>query len=99
MALIEIDNVAKSHDAGGTFALRDVSLSIEAGTFLALVGASGAGKTTLLKCINRLIEADRGEVRIGGRPVGSVDAPSLRRSIGYVLQGIGLFPHMNVAEN
>ena len=97
--LIAIDRVAKSHDGGRTFALRDVTLAIEAGTFLALVGSSGAGKTTLMKCINRLVKPDTGEVKIDGKPVSEFDAPALRRSIGYVFQGIGLFPHMSVAEN
>jgi len=76
-----------------------VSLQVVAGTFLALVGTSGSGKTTTLKFINRLIEPDSGEVRIEGVPVGSIDPPLLRRRIGYVFQGIGLFPHMKVGEN
>ena len=97
--LIAIEHVAKSHDGGRTFALRDVTLHVEAGTFLAMVGASGAGKTTLMKCINRLVEPDSGSVHIDGKPVSELDAPTLRRSIGYVFQGIGLFPHMSVAEN
>src|SRR6266567_3750097 len=97
--LIAIEHVAKSHDGGRTFALRDVTLHVEAGTFLAMVGASGAGKTTLMKCINRLVEPDSGSVHVDGKPVSKLDAPTLRRSIGYVFQGIGLFPHMSVAEN
>jgi osmoprotectant transport system ATP-binding protein len=60
---------------------------------------SGAGKTTVLKAINRLIDPDRGEVRIDGKPVVSVNAPALRRQIGYVVQGAGLFPHLRVGEN
>src|SRR5262249_3043319 len=98
-AFIAIEGLSKSRDGGRSFAIRDVSLNIESGAFLALVGSSGAGKTTLLKCINRLIEPDSGEVRIEGNPVGNLDASALRRSIGYVFQGIGLFPHMSVAEN
>jgi osmoprotectant transport system ATP-binding protein len=97
--MIAIEHLAKSHDGGGAFALRDVTLGVQAGTFLALVGESGAGKTTLLKCINRLIEPDSGSVHIDGKPVTQQDAAVLRRSIGYVFQGIGLFPHMSVAEN
>src|SRR6266446_6015226 len=97
--LIAIGRPAKSQDGGRTFAIRDVTLHIETGTFLALVGASGAGKTTLLTCINRLIEPDTGDVRIEGKPISAMDAPTLRRGIGYVFQGIGLFPHMSVAEN
>jgi osmoprotectant transport system ATP-binding protein len=96
---IEIDRVCKSFDGGQSVAVSDVRLAVEAGAFVTLVGGSGAGKTTTLKFINRLIEPDSGEVRIDGKPVGMVDAPTLRRSIGYVFQGIGLFPHMSVGEN
>ena len=98
-ALIEIDRVCKSFDGGRTFAVRDATIGIETGAFTAVVGASGSGKTTTLKFINRLVEPDSGEVRIAGVRVGTVDAPTLRRSIGYVFQGIGLFPHMRVGEN
>jgi osmoprotectant transport system ATP-binding protein len=97
--LIELDQVSKSFDGGRSFALREVSLTVEAGAFIALVGASGSGKTTAMKLINRLLEPDAGEVRLEGTPVQSLDAPLLRRRIGYVFQGVGLFPHMTVAEN
>ena len=97
--LIELDNIGKSFDGGRAFALKDVSLSIPAGAFVALVGQSGSGKTTTLKTINRLVEPDEGEVRIGGRPVREQSAPELRRGVGYVFQGIGLFPHLTVGEN
>jgi osmoprotectant transport system ATP-binding protein len=98
-ALIEIDKACKSFDGGETFAVRDVSIGFVAGTFTAVVGASGSGKTTTLKFINRLVEPDSGEVRIEDARVNSIDAPTLRRRIGYVFQGIGLFPHMRVGEN
>ena len=97
-ALIELDKVTKSF-VGEARALDEVSMQVATGTFIAVVGASGSGKTTALKTINRLIEPDRGEVRFEGVPVASLDAPKLRRRIGYVFQGIGLFPHMTVAEN
>jgi osmoprotectant transport system ATP-binding protein len=97
--LIELDDVSKSFDGGQSFALRDVSLAVEAKTFIALVGASGSGKTTAMKLINRLIEPDRGEVRLDGVAVKTLDAPLLRRRIGYVFQGVGLFPHMTIGEN
>jgi osmoprotectant transport system ATP-binding protein len=98
-ALIEIDKVSKSFDGGRTFAVRDAGIGFAAGSFTAVVGTSGSGKTTTLKFINRLVEPDSGEVRIEGVRVGTIDAPTLRRSIGYVFQGIGLFPHMRVGEN
>jgi osmoprotectant transport system ATP-binding protein len=97
--LIALDGVGKTFDGGASFALRAVRLDIAGGTFVAMVGGSGSGKTTLLKTINRLIEPDEGEVRIDGRSVRQGDPVQLRRSIGYVFQGVGLFPHMNVAEN
>ena len=96
---IEIDGVSKSFDGGRSFAVREVSLAVPQGAFVALVGASGSGKTTTLKTVNRLAEPDSGEVRIEGRPVGAGRAALLRRSIGYVFQGVGLFPHLSVAEN
>jgi osmoprotectant transport system ATP-binding protein len=94
---IELTGIAKRH--GGKAALDGVSLSVEAGAFVALVGPSGSGKTTLLKTINRLVEPDEGSIRLEGGDVRVRAAPELRRSIGYAFQGIGLFPHMNVAEN
>src|SRR6478736_3652025 len=96
---IELDRLCKSFDDGRTFAVHDVTLQVEPGLFVALVGASGSGKTTTLKFINRLIEPDSGMVRIEGEPVGAADITTLRRRIGYVFQGIGLFPHMSVEEN
>lgn len=97
--LIELRHVSLSYDGGRTLALSDVSLAIDAGTFVAMVGASGSGKTTAMKLINRLNEPGSGEVRFLGEPVSHFDAPELRRRIGYVFQGVGLFPHMTIAEN
>jgi osmoprotectant transport system ATP-binding protein len=97
--LIEIDRAGKSFDGGKSFAVRDVTIAVEAGAFIALVGASGSGKTTTLKFINRLIEPDAGEVRIEGASVRTIEPHLLRRRIGYVFQGIGLFPHLKVGEN
>jgi osmoprotectant transport system ATP-binding protein len=79
--------------------LRGVTLEVSKREFLALIGTSGSGKTTLLKLINRLIEPTRGEIRIGGEDASLLDPVHLRRRIGYVFQGIGLFPHLSVAEN
>jgi osmoprotectant transport system ATP-binding protein len=90
-------DVAKSYD--GLPALRGVSLDVPAGTFLAVVGASGSGKTTLLKLINRLIEPTSGRITVAGEDAASQDAVRLRRRIGYVFQGVGLFPHLTVAQN
>ena len=84
---------------GGAPALEGVDLDVATGTLLALVGPSGSGKTTLLKTINRLVDPDSGSVTLDGEDVRSIAPQALRRRIGYVFQGIGLFPHMDVAEN
>jgi osmoprotectant transport system ATP-binding protein len=79
--------------------VRGITLQVASGEFLAVIGASGSGKTTLLKFINRLIEPTRGTIFVGGEDVALCDPVQLRRRIGYVFQGIGLFPHLSVAEN
>ncbi len=94
---ISFERVGKTYDGQG--ALADVSLSVAAREFVAVVGPSGAGKTTLLRLINRLAEASEGVVRVEGEDVRAVDPVELRRRLGYVFQNIGLFPHMTVAEN
>ncbi|HEY0236367.1 MAG TPA: ATP-binding cassette domain-containing protein [Afipia sp.] len=96
---IAFDRVTKTFDGGATRAVDDVSLDIAQGEFLAIVGGSGSGKTTLLRLVNRLIEPDSGTVRVHGEDVGHGDPIALRRSIGYVFQSGGLFPHMSVAQN
>jgi osmoprotectant transport system ATP-binding protein len=97
--LIHICDACKSYDAGRSFAVHKANLSVAEGAFVALVGTSGSGKTTLLKFINRLVQQDSGSVAVAGRETLSSDVLSLRRSIGYVFQNAGLFPHMSVAEN
>src|SRR5258707_15415755 len=96
---IEIKDSWKSYDGGKSFAVRGITLQVASGEFLALIGASGSGKTTLLKFINRLVEPTRGAIFLGGEDVGLGDPVRLRRRIGYVFQGVGLFPHLSVAEN
>ena len=84
---------------GGRAILDSVSLDIAAGELVALVGPSGSGKTTLLKTINRLIVPDAGTILLDGRDAAKVPLPELRHGIGYVIQSIGLFPHLTVGEN
>jgi osmoprotectant transport system ATP-binding protein len=96
--LIALTGVSKHY--GERAALDGVSLAVDRGAFVALVGGSGSGKTTLLKTINGLIRPDAGEVCVAGEPIPPpADAHSLRRRIGYVFQEVGLFPHMTIAAN
>lgn len=83
----------------GRFLLRDICLQLEAGTTTALLGRSGSGKTTLLRMVNGLVVPTQGEVCVEGKATGAYDLVTLRRSIGYVIQETGLFPHMTVERN
>jgi osmoprotectant transport system ATP-binding protein len=95
--MIETRHISKSFD--GFKAVDDISLQVQQGENMVLLGRSGCGKTTLLKMINRLIEPDAGEILIAGEPVLKKEPAMLRRKMGYVLQNTGLFPHYTVAEN
>ena len=95
--MIEIDGLCKLYD--GVPVVDDVSFTIGKGDICAVVGTSGSGKTTLMRMINRLVEPISGSVRIGGRDTRAFEAHQLRRGIGYVIQGNGLFPHRSVAQN
>ena len=97
--MIVLESVSKSFDGGETFALRDVSLTIEQGETFILLGSSGSGKTTILRLISRLIEPTSGTITLDGRDLSSYGETELRRNMGYVFQGIGLFPHMTIAQN
>ncbi len=96
---IAFAHAVKTFADSGTKAVDDISLTIAQGEFVAIVGGSGSGKTTLLRLVNRLIVPDSGEVRVLGNDVSRVDPIALRRSIGYVFQSGGLFPHMTVGQN
>ncbi|WP_377891386.1 ABC transporter ATP-binding protein [Alkalihalobacillus sp. R86527] len=96
--MITFKNVSKQFP-DGTTALKDINLHIEKGELLTLIGPSGCGKTTTMKMINRLIEPTGGQIYIDGRSISEQDPVELRRSIGYVIQQIGLLPHMTIAEN
>ncbi len=97
--MIRLTNVVKTFDAGSTFAVDNVSLEVRQGETMVLLGTSGCGKTTTLKMVNRLIPMTSGTIEVGGRNVIEQRPEELRRSIGYVFQGIGLFPHMTIDEN
>jgi osmoprotectant transport system ATP-binding protein len=98
-AEIVFDHVTKRYAGRETAAVDDLSLEIPAGAFCVLVGPSGGGKTTALKMVNRLIPFDSGEIRIDGHSILDLPVVELRRGIGYVIQQVGLFPHLSVGEN
>lgn len=95
--MIRFENVSKSY--GKTEILNNLNFTIPDGQFVVLIGPSGCGKTTTMKMINRLLEPDTGNIFINDKNIQSVDKVSLRRHIGYVIQQIGLFPNMTVAQN
>jgi osmoprotectant transport system ATP-binding protein len=97
--MIKLKNVYKTYDSGLGYCVNNVSLEVKNGETLVLLGASGSGKTTTLKMVNQLVKPSGGEIYINGRDVCDINPVQLRRSIGYVFQGIGLFPHMTVLEN
>ena len=96
--MIELEAVRKTYP-GGHVALHELSLRVADGTTLALLGPSGCGKITTLKLINRLLEPSAGRVLLDGRDTAALDPVLLRRSIGYVVQDAGLFPHLTARAN
>ncbi|MGX4671035.1 betaine/proline/choline family ABC transporter ATP-binding protein [Cerasibacillus sp. JNUCC 74] len=96
--MLKFDHVSKVYE-GGTKAVDNINLEIDSGEFIVFIGPSGCGKTTTMKMINRLIETTEGTIYINGKNINEQDEVELRRSIGYVIQQIGLFPHMTIAEN
>ncbi|MFW5760871.1 MAG: ATP-binding cassette domain-containing protein, partial [Cyclobacteriaceae bacterium] len=95
--MIELLDVTKEYN--GIKAVDNISLKVNEGETMVLLGTSGSGKTTTLKMINRLIEPTSGTILINGENIKKRKPHLLRRNIGYVIQQIGLFPHMNVQEN
>ncbi|CAN7256660.1 betaine/proline/choline family ABC transporter ATP-binding protein [Peribacillus frigoritolerans] len=96
--MLKIENVSKIYK-GGKKAVKNISLDIKKGEFICFIGPSGCGKTTTMKMINRLIEPSEGKILINGENIMDKDPVELRRQIGYVIQQIGLFPHMTILEN
>jgi osmoprotectant transport system ATP-binding protein len=98
-AEIVFDHVTKRYEGRVEAAVEDLSLTIPAGEICVLVGPSGGGKSTALRMVNRLVSITEGDIRIDGTSVRAHDVNELRRGIGYVIQNVGLFPHLTVADN
>lgn len=98
MGIISFDSVTKGY-GDNLPVISELTLDIHKGAFAVLVGPSGCGKTTLLKLINKLITPTAGDIRVNGKSLTSWNTIELRRAIGYVIQQIGLFPHMTIADN
>ena len=99
MTAVEFKHINKQFKNSAYPALNDVSVIIEEGEFVTILGSSGCGKTTMIKMINRLYEPDSGDILLFGKNIRDENPVELRRKIGYVIQQVGLFPHMTVAEN
>lgn len=95
--MIQFENVSKVY--GEKTVVQPLDVSIQKGEFITILGTSGSGKTILLKMINKLIEPTTGKVFFDGQDIAQMNSVALRRQIGYVVQQIGLFPHMTVADN
>lgn len=96
-AAIQFKHVQKRF--GDDLVIPDLSFTINQGEFVTILGTSGSGKTTTLKMVNGLLQPSAGEITIDGRPLSELDLVQLRRHMGYVVQQIGLFPHMTIAQN
>lgn len=94
---IQFKYVQKSF--GDNLVIPDLSFTVQEGEFVTILGSSGSGKTTLLKMVNGLLKPSAGEILIGGKKLADQDLVNLRRHIGYVVQQIGLFPHMTIVQN
>lgn len=97
--MITLEHVTKRYAKTGVVAVNDVSLHVPEGVTVALIGPSGCGKTTTMRMINRLVDPTSGDILVNGENVTQVDPVLLRRHIGYVIQQVGLFPHMTIAQN
>src|SRR6188472_2074232 len=99
-AVVAFEHITKRYGGpDAPTAVTDLTLTVPAGEICVLVGPSGCGKTTSMKMVNRLIEPTSGRITIGAQDVASLPAVELRRRIGYVIQQVGLFPHLTVGEN
>ena len=98
-SMIQFDNVTKQYPGSPTPAVNSLTIAVPEGETCVVIGPSGCGKTTAMKMVNRLIEPTSGAIFVGGRNILKQNVIELRRSIGYVIQQIGLFPHFTIREN
>ena len=98
-AELELRNVSKRYPGAASAAIEDLSLTVPAGEICVLVGPSGCGKTTAMRLINRMIDPTGGDILLDGHSVLDREPADLRREIGYVIQQVGLFPHLTIADN
>lgn len=99
MIAIEYRNITKQYKENQGYSVDHVNAAINEGEFITILGSSGSGKTTLLKMTNRLIDPSEGSVILFGEDIATVDPVAVRRRMGYVIQQVGLFPHMNIEDN
>ncbi len=99
MKAIEYRDVVKKYKGNAGYSVDHVSCEIAEGEFITILGSSGCGKTTLLKMTNRLIDPTEGQIVLFGEDISTVDPVVVRRRMGYVIQQVGLFPHMTIEEN
>lgn len=99
MTALSFQHVSKTFPRSTHAAVKDCTFEVASGDFVVLLGPSGCGKTTLLKMVNRLVEPSAGEIFLDGKNIRALDVTALRRQIGYVIQQVGLFPHLTVAQN
>ena len=97
--MIEIKDLSKAYPGAPRPAVDRLTLTVPEGEVCVLIGPSGCGKTTTMRMINRMIEPDGGSIKVGGRNVLAIDPIALRRSVGYVIKQVGLFPHWSIADN
>lgn len=98
-ASLRLDDVCARYEGADRAAIQGIALGVVPGEIVALIGPSGSGKSTLLRTINRLVPLDAGRITIDDVDIATLDPVALRRTIGYAIQAVGLFPHMTVAEN
>lgn len=97
--MIEFKQVSKRYHQAASYSVDNLNLTVKRGEILVLLGPSGCGKTTTMKMINRLVSPTSGQILLNGQDIQNINAVELRRSIGYVIQRVGLFPHLTVGEN